>query len=194
MRDVPGPVDGAMDVGLKQVVLRTIDEAARRGASNVEAEHLLLVISAGDDAAARTLAEFGLDHAAVEAALDAERSRALEVAGVAPIAEDRLRSTRRTRPGWGASLRDALRRAEFRTNRARGRTREEREQLASPRPCGACSWPISGPCRGRSPTPASTGARSSHASSGDDVGHRIAGPMRAIHWSGCGTGPKPYRS
>lgn len=130
MRDVPGPVDGAMDVGLKQVVLRTIDEAARRGAANVEAEHMLLVISAGDDVAARTLAEFGLDHAAVEAALDAERSRALEVAGVAPIAEDRLRSTRRTRPGWGASLRDALRRADFRTNRARGRTREEREQLA----------------------------------------------------------------
>jgi ATP-dependent Clp protease ATP-binding subunit ClpA len=130
MRDVPGPVDGAIDVGLKQVVLRTIDEAARRGAANVEAEHLLLVIAAGDDATARTLAEFGLDHASLEAALDAERAKALEVAGVAPISEERLRSTRRTRPGWGASLRDALRRAEFRTNRARGHTREERERLA----------------------------------------------------------------
>ena len=95
MRDVPEPLDGPMAPRLKPVVLAAIDEATRRGSANVEAEHLLLVISAGDDASARTLAEFGLDHAAVEAALDAERERALEVAGVAPVAEERLRSTRR---------------------------------------------------------------------------------------------------
>ncbi len=128
MRDVPEPIDDAMDQRLKPVILRAIDEAARRGAANVEAEHLLLVISAGDDASARALAEFGLDHAAVESALDAERERALEVAGVAPIAPDRLRSTRRVRPGWGASFRDAMRRAEFRSRRDRGR--HERERLA----------------------------------------------------------------
>ena len=96
MREAPEP-DATVDVRLKPVILRAIDEATRRGAANVEAEHLLLVISAGDDASARALAEFGLDHAAVEAALDAERARALEVAGVAPIGEDRLRSTRRVR-------------------------------------------------------------------------------------------------
>jgi len=127
MRDAPEPIDAAVDLRLKPVILRAIDEAARRGAANVEAEHLLLVISAGDDASARALAEFGLDHAAVEAALDAERARALEVAGVAPIGEDRLRSTRRVRPGWGASFRDAMRRADFRTRRGLGR--EERERL-----------------------------------------------------------------
>jgi ATP-dependent Clp protease ATP-binding subunit ClpA len=127
MHDVPEPLDGPMAPRLKPVVLGAIDEAARRGAANVEAEHLLLVISAGDDASARVLAEFGLDHAAVEAALDAERERALEVAGVAPIAADRLRSTRRVRPGWGASFRDAMRRADFRARRDRGR--DERERL-----------------------------------------------------------------
>ena len=129
MRDVPDPND-AMDLRLKPVVQRAIHEAARRGSANVEAEHLLLVISAGDDASARALAEFGLDHAAVEAALDAERERALEVAGVAPIAAERLRSTRRARPGWGASFRDAMRRADFRARRDRGRGERERERLA----------------------------------------------------------------
>ena len=128
MREAPEPIDDAVDVRLKPVILRAIDEATRRGAANVEAEHLLLVISAGDDASARALAEFGLDHAAVEAALDAERVRALEVAGVAPIGEERLRSTRRVRPGWGASFRDAMRRADFRARRDRGR--DERERLA----------------------------------------------------------------
>jgi len=128
MRDAPEPLDGPMSSRLKPVVVAAIDEAARRGSANVEAEHLLLVISAGDDASARALAEFGLDHAAVESALDAERERALEVAGVAPIAADRLRSTRRVRPGWGASFRDAMRRADFRSRRDRGR--DERERLA----------------------------------------------------------------
>ena len=131
MRDAPEPIDAAVDLRLKPVILRAIDEAARRGAANVEAEHLLLVISAGDDASARALAEFGLDHAAVEAALDAERVRALEVAGVAPIGEDRLRSTRRVRPGWGASFRDAMRRADFRARRDRGRDEHERLAVAA---------------------------------------------------------------
>ena len=109
MRDVPEPLDDAVDVRLKLVVQRAIDEAARRGAANVEAEHLLLVISAGDDAAGRALAEVGLDHAGVEAALDAERERALEVAGVAPVAEERLRSTRRSRRARKSARRMASR-------------------------------------------------------------------------------------
>ena len=46
MRDVPEPLDGPMAPRLKPVVLAAIDEAGRRGSANVEAEHLLLVISA----------------------------------------------------------------------------------------------------------------------------------------------------
>ena len=131
MPDLPEPLDAAMGTRLKPVILQAIDEAARRGASNVEAEHLLLVISAGDDVSARALAEFGLDHAAVEAALRVERERALAVAGVAPVSEERLRSTRRVRPGWGASFREAMHRADFRARRDRGRDGRERLAVAA---------------------------------------------------------------
>jgi ATP-dependent Clp protease ATP-binding subunit ClpA len=110
---------------LKDVVVRAIDEAIRRGASNVEAEHLLLAIAAGHEVTARTLAEFGLDHAGVEAALRGEREQALRAAGIDPVAEERLQSTRRSRPGWGASIREALRRAPY-----RARSRSDGERLA----------------------------------------------------------------
>ena len=110
---------------LKAVVMRAIDEAIRRGAPNVEAEHLLLAIAAGREVAARTLAEFGLDHGAVDAALRGEREHALRAAGIEPVAEERLQSTRRSRPGWGASVREAFRRAPY-----RARSRPDRERLA----------------------------------------------------------------
>jgi ATP-dependent Clp protease ATP-binding subunit ClpA len=128
MREESEPLVGPMGVSLKRIVQRAIDEAVRRGAPNVEAEHLLLVISAGDDPAGRALAEVGLDHAGVEAALRQERERALAAAGVEPVAEERLQSTRRSRPGWGASFREALLRADFRARR--DRSRDERERLA----------------------------------------------------------------
>src|SRR4029453_10452582 len=123
------PLEGTpMGARLKPVVMRSIDEAVRCGASSVEAEHLVLSISANADLASRTLAEFGLDHAGIETALRAERERSLRAAGVEPVAEERLRSTRGSRPIWGASLRDALRRADFRSTRDRSRT--EREPMA----------------------------------------------------------------
>jgi ATP-dependent Clp protease ATP-binding subunit ClpA len=117
-----------MGARLKGVVMRAIDEAVRAGASSVEAEHLLLSISANDDLASRTLAEFGLDHAGIETVLRVERERSLRAAGVEPVAEERLRSTRGSRPIWGASIRDALRRADFRS--ARDRSLVEREPIA----------------------------------------------------------------
>ncbi|WP_130352299.1 Clp protease N-terminal domain-containing protein [Agromyces ramosus] len=120
--------DERLGVTLKRVVIGAIDEAARRGSSTVEAEHLLLAISAGTDVAGTTLAEFGLDHAGVEAALRQEREQALRAAGIQPVAEERLRATRNSRPGWGASLREAMRRADHRARRDRGRA--ERERLA----------------------------------------------------------------
>lgn len=120
--------DDRLEATLKRVIIRAIDEATRRGSANVEAEHLLLAIAAGDDIAGRTLAGFGLDHAGVEAALRGEREQALRAAGIEPVAEERLAATRSSRPGWGASTREALRRADFRAHR--DRPRAERERLA----------------------------------------------------------------
>jgi ATP-dependent Clp protease ATP-binding subunit ClpA len=120
--------DERLGVTLKQVVIRAIDEAAHRGSANVEAEHLLLSIAAGDDIAAKTLAEFGLGYSGVEAALRGEREQALRAAGIEPVDDERLRATRNSRPGWGASLRDAMKRADYR--RHRDRSHAEREPLA----------------------------------------------------------------
>jgi ATP-dependent Clp protease ATP-binding subunit ClpA len=116
---------GPHGASLKAVIMEAIDEAIRRGAQNVEAEHLLLAIAAGHEVAARTLAEFGLDHEGVDAALRGEREHALRAAGIEPVAEERLQATRRSRPGWGASIREALRRAPY-----RARSRPDRERLA----------------------------------------------------------------
>ena len=88
------PDDERLGATLKQVVQRSIDEAVRRGASQVEAEHLLLSIAATDDQAAVALAEFGLDHAAIDIALSSERERALRAAGIEPVADERLKATR----------------------------------------------------------------------------------------------------
>ena len=120
--------DDALDPTLKEVIVRAIDEAIDRGASSVEAEHLLLAISAGHDLAGRALAEFGLDHDGVDAALRGERERSLRAAGIEPVAEGRLAATRKSRPIWGSTVREALRRADFKTHRNRGRA--ERERLA----------------------------------------------------------------
>jgi ATP-dependent Clp protease ATP-binding subunit ClpA len=116
-------LDEHFDVTLKRVVVRAIDEAARRGAANVEAEHLLLAIAATDDPAGRTLAEFGLDHAGVEAALRREREQSLRAGGVEPVDAARLQATPGTRPGWGTSLREALRRARYHARGHRDRRR-----------------------------------------------------------------------
>jgi hypothetical protein len=93
---------------------RAIAEATARRAGSVEAEHLLLAILADSSTpAARGLERAGLTHNSLIGALDAERTRSLAVAGVAPPSIESLRSTPRPAvPGWGASIRDVLRAAD----------------------------------------------------------------------------------
>jgi ATP-dependent Clp protease ATP-binding subunit ClpA len=65
------------------------DEARQDGSAAVEAQHLLLAIAAGPDAAPRqVLAAAGLDHRAIRQALDREFEHSLSVAGVSAAAFD----------------------------------------------------------------------------------------------------------
>ena len=93
---------------------RAIAEARSRRAGAVEAEHVLLAILARPtEPAAKLLATGGLDYAALTTALDAERARSLGAAGIVPPTAASLASApRTTSPGWGASVRDALRSAD----------------------------------------------------------------------------------
>src|SRR5215213_5549241 len=125
---MPEQLHEDLGVGLKAVIVRSIDEAAARGAGKVEAEHLLLAIAASGDVAAGALADAGLDYAGVEAALRGEREHALRAAGIEPVAEERLQATGTSRPGWAASIREALKHGNFRERR--DRSRAERERLA----------------------------------------------------------------
>jgi ATP-dependent Clp protease ATP-binding subunit ClpA len=125
---MPEQLDDDLGVGLKAIIVCSIDEAARRGAAKVEAEHLLLSIAGSGDVAAGALADAGLDYAGVEAALRGERGHALRAAGIEPVAEERLQATGNSRPAWGASIREALKRGNFKARR--DRSRAERERLA----------------------------------------------------------------
>jgi ATP-dependent Clp protease ATP-binding subunit ClpA len=74
--------------------LRTIidlgrSEASKDGSATVEAQHLLLALAVGPVAAPRQLlAEAGLDHAAIRAALSREFQHSLAAAGVTVDASD----------------------------------------------------------------------------------------------------------
>ncbi|ANF31236.1 hypothetical protein A0130_05740 [Leifsonia xyli] len=98
---------------LRPVIVRSVVEAQQRGAAAVEAEHLLLALSRDGSTAVRAaLADAGLSPDEVEAALTAERTASLAVAGVTAPAADRLAAAPRvSRPRWGASAREALVRA-----------------------------------------------------------------------------------
>ncbi len=140
--------------------MRSIDEAVaprraeRRGRAPDARDR-----GVDDGVAARTLADFGLDHAGIDAALDAERVRALRAAGIEPVAEDRLRATRHSRPRWGT--RSARRCVAPTTGRDATAVAPTVSGSPSPTRCSASSAPISAPCRGRSRTRASTAPRSS---------------------------------
>lgn len=117
---------------LRSIVIRALNEATRRGAGTVEAEHLLLAIAADDRSdTAAILAEAGLDYAAIDAALTNERAHSLTLAGVTPVDATQLTSTpRRTRPAWGASLREAMGRAHRHSTRQhRNRSRMAESDL-----------------------------------------------------------------
>jgi D-alanyl-D-alanine carboxypeptidase len=90
-------------------------EAAQQGAARVEAEHLLLALAAGPDSAtARLLAEVGLDHDGVLAALERETERSLAAVGVSaadfalPAAP---RPAPQRTPRFGTSAKQALERS-----------------------------------------------------------------------------------
>ena len=58
-------------------------EAKRSGAKSIEAEHMLLALTANPDTdAAKLLGEFGLDHERLASALREERRRTLAFAGI----------------------------------------------------------------------------------------------------------------
>ncbi len=65
------------------MVVQAREETRLQGAAKLEAEHLLLALSrrTGWDAG-RILAQAGLDHDGLLRALDAERERSLEAAGI----------------------------------------------------------------------------------------------------------------
>ncbi|UOE45804.1 Clp protease N-terminal domain-containing protein [Agromyces larvae] len=109
----------------RRLIVRAIDEATGAGSPAVEAEHLLLAIVADPGPVEPLLAESGLDRAAVERMLRIERARSLEAAGIERFDEQRLATTpRRSRPGWGASAREAIARGGRLARRDRQRLSE----------------------------------------------------------------------
>jgi ATP-dependent Clp protease ATP-binding subunit ClpA len=98
----------------RAVVLDAMKEARVRADARIEAEHLLLALarrSAWD--AGRVLAEAGIDHDGLRAALDDEVRHTLEAVGVGSgetwIPESTLPAA--GQPRWGESAKMALRRA-----------------------------------------------------------------------------------
>ena len=94
-------------LGIKDIAVKAADEASRRGSGTVEAEHVLLALAAQPASlSGRALAVAGLDHAAIETALDDERARSLAYVGIV-AATDGAHSPpprRCGRPTWGASV------------------------------------------------------------------------------------------
>lgn len=89
------------------------EEARQDGSASVEAQHLLLAMAAGPDAAPRrVLAAAGLDHQAIREALDREFEHSLAVAGVQAATFDLPQASRAPsrREDLGASARLAIER------------------------------------------------------------------------------------
>ena len=98
---------------IRRVVVRAAEEEAKGlGSATVEAEHLLLALAADEDApAGRLLADGGLDHGALLAALERETERSLAAVGVTltDYAPPRPTPPRR-KPSFAASSKSALHR------------------------------------------------------------------------------------
>ncbi|WP_417235416.1 Clp protease N-terminal domain-containing protein [Arthrobacter sp.] len=97
----------------RPIVIRSITEAADRHDRSVEAEHLLLAILHDPKLpAARTFAASGLTTGWWQRALAEERRETLSSVGITTVDDSRLQSTPSgKRPAWGASGREALKRA-----------------------------------------------------------------------------------
>lgn len=102
--------DGFFPLQIRALGVKALDEVSRRGGNTVEAEHILLALTAdAASTASKALAPIPLDYDAIDAALKAERARSLAVAGVGPIPGFSLATTpRRPRPVWGASTREMM--------------------------------------------------------------------------------------
>jgi ATP-dependent Clp protease ATP-binding subunit ClpA len=95
----------------RAAVVRAGEAARRTGAEQVEPEHLLLALAGGDgaDAAARALAEAGIDGRAIEEAIEQDLVAALGVVGVpAAVVEATPVHPRADMPGFGPAAKDAL--------------------------------------------------------------------------------------
>lgn len=95
------------------LVKRAQEAASRRGAEQVEPEHLLLAAAEGcDDPAARALAEAGLDHDAIADAIEADLVATLEILGVpASVVASTPPLPRLDRPPFSVLSAQALERA-----------------------------------------------------------------------------------
>jgi ATP-dependent Clp protease ATP-binding subunit ClpA len=72
----------------RRAVVRAQEAAMRMGAEQVEPEHLLLALAEGSNAAARAMAEAGLDPDAIAQTIEADLAAMLEVVGVPPSVLD----------------------------------------------------------------------------------------------------------
>lgn len=106
MPDIP-PTGGQR---MRRLMERTLAEATARGSATVEAEHLLLALSAEIDSPAREILDgAGLDTGALRDALAAERRRSLAAVGMSDELDATLASAPRfERPHWGNSVRAAV--------------------------------------------------------------------------------------
>jgi ATP-dependent Clp protease ATP-binding subunit ClpA len=97
----------------REAVLRGLDVARRLGAEQVEPEHLLLALAEGHaDAAARALAEAGLDGGVIEQAIEQDLVASLELVGVpASVVAAAPVHPRADRPGFGVPAKHVLERA-----------------------------------------------------------------------------------
>ncbi len=116
---------------LRSLIAQATQEARALHSANVEAEHLLLALSARPGSqAGSALAGQGLTYESIQAALVQEQHSSLRAAGIEPIAEERLVSTpRRRRPGWGASAKESLQRASLIGRKFKRRKMEELDLL-----------------------------------------------------------------
>ncbi len=94
-------------------------EAKRDGARCIEAEHMLLALTAGGTETGRLLNEVGLDRDRLAAALLAERSQSLAYAGIELPPESLPGASGPDRPIFlGTSAKEALRRGMHSSHRA----------------------------------------------------------------------------
>ena len=96
----------------QSVVLASLAEAQRLGAEQVEPEHLLLALAAGEGPAARAIAEAGIGAEVIAATIEADLVAMLEVVGVpASVVDATPAAPRFDRPDFGVHAKRALEQA-----------------------------------------------------------------------------------